>query len=227
MAAKKNTELFKDRITKSSRKEMTKELITAINTGNEAVHKLLFGSTDIDEYSNHGKYKKGMHEYCSKLSGDSFTEKRLCRCMYYKNSNHETECELCGYRERVKVTGDYQVIDYEVPAFYYGDGIGEIDLVISDGVDCYATEVKPYKNNKETLLRMIAEIMTYTDGYTEGVYKKAIAFFEKNCDDGSFTSQQREYDEKELETSELIKKADITVFRFEITGENEFRICRL
>ena len=227
MAAKKNTELFKDRITKSSRKEMTKELITAINTGNEAVHKLLFGSTDIDEYSNHGKYKKGRHEYCSKLSGDSFTEKRLCRCMYYKNSNHETECELCGYRERFKVTGDYQIIDYEVPAFYYGDGIGEIDLVISDGVDCYATEVKPYKNNKETLLRMIAEIMTYTDGYTEGVYKKAIAFFEKNCDDGSFTSQQREYDEKELETSDLIKKADITVFRFEIAGENEFRICRL
>ena len=133
MAAKKNTELFKDRITKSSRKEMTKALITAINTGNEAVHKLLFGSTDIDEYSNHGKYKKGMHEYCSKLSGDSFTEKRLCRCMYYKNSNHETECELCGYRERFKVTGDYQIIDYEVPAFYYGDGIGEIDLVISDG----------------------------------------------------------------------------------------------
>ena len=227
MAAKKNTELFKDRITKSSRKEMTKELITAINTGNEAVHKLLFGSTDIDEYSNHGKYKKGMHEYCSKLSGDSFTEKRLCRCMYYKNSNHETECELCGYRDRFKVTGDYQIIDYEVPAFYYGDGIGEIDLVISDGVNCYATEVKPYKNNKETLLRMIAEIMTYTDGYEEGIYKKAIAFFEKNCDDGSFTSQQREYDEKELETSELIKKADITVFRFEIAGENEFRICRL
>lgn len=227
MAAKKNTELFKDRITKSSRKEMTKELITAINTGNEAVHKLLFGSTDIDEYSNHGKYKKGMHEYCSKLGGDSFTEKRLCRCMYFKNSNYETECELCEYRDRFKVTGDYQIIDYEVPAFYYGDGIGEIDLVISDGVDCYATEVKPYKNNKETLLRMIAEIMTYTDGYTEGIYKKAIAFFEKNCDDGSFTSQQREYDEKELETSDLIKKADITVFRFEIAGENEFRICRL
>ena len=43
---------------------------------------------------------------------------------------------------------------------------------------------------KETLLRMIAEIMTYTDGYEEGVYKKAIAFFEKNCDDGSITSQQ-------------------------------------
>ena len=100
-------------------------------------------------------------------------------------------------------------------------------MVISDGADYYATEVKPYKNNKETLLRMIAEIMTYTDGYKEGVYKKPLHFFEKNCDDGSVTSQQREYDEKELETSELIKKADITVFRFEITGENEFRICRL
>lgn len=227
MATKKNINLFKDRITKSSRKEMARELITAIDTGNDAVHKLLFGSTDIDEYSNHGSYKKEMHEYCSKLDGDSFTEKRLCRCMYYKNSNYETECELCGYRNRFKVTGDYQIIDYEVPAFYYGDGIGEIDLVISDGVDCYATEVKPYKNNKETLLRMIAEIMTYTDGYEEGIYKKAIAFFEKNYDNGSFTSQQKEYDEKELEISELIRKAGITVFRFEIAGENEFRICRL
>lgn len=179
MATKKNISLFKDRITKSSRKEMARELITAIDTGSNAVHKLLFGSTDIDEYSNHGNYKKGMHDYCSKLSGDSFTEKRLCRCMYYKNSNHGTECEACGYRDRFKVIGDYQIIDYEVPAFYYGDEIGEIDLVISDGADYYATEVKPYKNNKETLLRMIAEIMTYTDGYKEGVYKKAIAFLKR------------------------------------------------
>lgn len=156
MATKKNISLFKDRITKSSRKEMARELITAIDTGSNAVHKLLFGSTDIDEYSNHGNYKKGMHDYCSKLSGDSFTEKRLCRCMYYKNSNHGTECEACGYRDRFKVIGDYQIIDYEVPAFYYGDGIGEIDLVISDGADYYATEVKPYKNNKETLLSKLA-----------------------------------------------------------------------
>ena len=103
MATKKNISLFKDRITKSSRKEMARELITAIDTGSNAVHKLLFGSTDIDEYSNHGNYKKGMHDYCSKLSGDSFTEKRLCRCMYYKNSNHGTECEACGYRDRFKV----------------------------------------------------------------------------------------------------------------------------
>lgn len=48
MAAKKNISLFKDRITKSSRKEMARELITAIDTGSNAVHKLLFGSTDID-----------------------------------------------------------------------------------------------------------------------------------------------------------------------------------
>ena len=32
MAAKKNISLFKDRITKSSRKEMARELITAIDT---------------------------------------------------------------------------------------------------------------------------------------------------------------------------------------------------
>lgn len=227
MAVKKDIRLFKDRITKTSRKEMARELITAIDTGNDAVHKLLFGSTAIDKYCNHGTYKKEMHNHCSKLRGESFTEKRLCRCLYYKNSNHETECEACGYREQFQVTGDYQIIDYEVPAFYYGAGIGKIDLVISDGVYNYATEVKPYKNNKETLLRMIAEIMTYTDGYKDGVYKKAIAFFESNCDDGSITSQQKEYEEKEIEISELIKKADITVFRFELVGENKFRICRL
>lgn len=222
-----NKNLFKDRINKSSRKEMAKELITAIDAGNDSVHKLLFGSTSIDEYSKHGSYKQGMHDYCSKLTGNSFTEKRLCRCMYYKNSTYQTECGVCGYQNRFKVTGDYQIIDYEVPAFYYGDGIGEIDLIISDGVDRYATEVKPYKNNEETLLRMVAEIMTYTDGYEEGVYKKAIAFFEKNYEDGSFTSQQKEYDAKESEIIELILKADITVFRFEIAGEREFRICRL
>ena len=61
----------------------------------------------------------------------------------------------------------------------------------------------------------------------KGFTKRPLHFFEKNCDDGSITSQQKGYDEKELEISELIKKAGITVFRFEIAGENEFRICRL
>ena len=110
----------------------------------------------IDEYSNHGNYKKGMHDYCSKLSGDSFTEKRLCRCMYYKNSNHGTECEACGYRDRFKVIGDYQITDYEVPAFYYGDGIGEIDLVISDGADYYTAGKNHIRIIKKPCFVMIA-----------------------------------------------------------------------
>ena len=56
---------------------------------------------------------------------------------------------------------------------------------------------------------------------SRGIFTAALAFvFCAN-------SFSLEVDEKELETSELIKKADITVFRFEIAGENEFRICRL
>lgn len=86
------------------------------------------------------------------------------------------ECQKCDfpYEYRHDVIGDYFIADYEVPAFYYGDGIGEIDMVISDGKTQYATEVKPFKGNKETLLRMIAEIMTYTIGYPVGKYERAI-----------------------------------------------------
>lgn len=228
MSGKKNVNLFKDRINKSNCKEMAKELITAVDAGDDAVHRLLFGLTDIDEYSNHGSYKKEeMHNHCTKLAGSRFTEKRLCRCLYYKNNTYPTSCETCDYKDRFDVIGDYQIIDYEVPAFYYGDGIGEIDLMISDGENAFATEVKPYKNNNETLLRMIAEIMTYTSGYPDGTYKKAIAYFEKNYTDGSFTAQQKEFEKKKPEISELIEKADITVFRFEIEGDRKLKICKL
>ena len=65
-----------------------------------------------------------------------------------------------------------------MPAAFCGRSIGEIDLVLKQGDILYATEVKPYKGNKETLLRMVAEILTYTAGDTQNTYQKAIAFFE-------------------------------------------------
>ena len=117
--------------------------------------------------------------------------------------------------------------DYEVPAFYYGDGIGEIDLMISKDNVCYATEVKPYKGNHETLLRMLAEIMTYTEGYPSGRYKKAIAFFKKNRDNGEKTAQQKEYESADPALLALLEKADITVFRLEEVGEKTYQICKL
>ena len=147
--------------------------------------------------------------------------------MYYLNSTHSKKCEKCAFLDRFEVIGDYRITDYEVPAFYYGDGIGEIDLVISKDDIHYATEVKPYKGNKETLLRMIAEIMTYTEGYPMGHYKKAIAFFEKNRDDGEKTAQQKEYESADPALLALLKKADITVFRFEEADRSSYQICKL
>ena len=107
--------------------------------------------------------------------------------------------------------------DYEVPAYFYGKGIGEIDLIISDGKTQYATELKPYQGNEETLLRMIAEIMTYTIGFPSGKYAKAIAFFEG-------TKQAAEFEETIPEIRELLTKADITVFCFEKAGGKTYRI---
>lgn len=230
MSKKANLHLFKERITLTNYETLIKELSDAMDSGTEVLTELLFGTKTPDLYSNHGTYQCGQHNRCSGLSfskNRNFTEKRLCKCLFYRNENYPMACEKCGFPERFKVMGDYSIVDYEVPAFYYGDGIGEIDLVISDGEVCYATEVKPYKGNKETLLRMIAEIMTYTEGYPVGTYKKAIAFFEKNRDDGEKTAQQKEYEVAKSTFFALLKKADITVFRFEEVGEKAYQICKL
>lgn len=227
MGRKRNLHLFKERITLSNYDTSTKELLDAVNGGEGSLRKLLFDTEMPDEYSKHGKYKEGQHNQCSGLKGDRFTEKRLCKCMYYQSSNATTKCEQCDFKNRFDVVGKYKIVDYEVPAYYFGDGIGEIDLIIGDGEFRYATEIKPYKNNNETLLRMIAEIMTYTEGYPKGTYKKAIAFFEKNSENGESTVQQKEYEKENPLIRELLNKADITVFRFERIDEKRYEICKL
>jgi hypothetical protein len=227
MGNKTNQYLFKDRITRSEYRILAEELIYALNRGPEELKKLLFDSDIQEQYSFHGKFREGHHNQCLGLNGERFTEKRLCKCMYYYNSNYKTKCAQCDFKDRFGIVGEYKISDYEVPAFYYGDGIGEIDLIISDGNIRYATEVKPYKNNDETLLRMISEILTYTAGFPIGTYQKAIAFFEKNPDDGKKTFQQKEYEKMNPQISELLDKAHITVFRFEETNDKGYRICKL
>ena len=225
MSRKGNKHLFKERITKRDYSALITELSQAIDGGEEALTRLLFGTESPKRYA--GSYEMGQHNGCSGLSTDAFTEKRLCKCMYYLNRGYSRNCSQCKFENRFYITGDYQITDYEVPAFYDGDGIGEIDLILTgDGMD-YATEVKPYKNNRETLLRMIAEIMTYTHGSQEPNRKKAIAFFDKNRQTGEKTWQQMEYETAGPELLNLLKKAEITVFRFEEAGEKEYRICKL
>ena len=217
----RNEHLFKKCITKSDYPTLIDELYTAIDAGQNALKVLLLGSSSPDLYAAHGTYSEGQHNHCDGLKGDSFTEKRLCKCLYYRNSPYKKKCETCEFTtDQYNLMGNYKIKDYEIPAFYYGDEIGEIDLVICGENITYATEVKPYKGNSETLLRMVAEIMTYTLGYPEGKYEKAIAFFE-----GS--EQDKEYESISPKLQFLMAKANITVFRFEKCGNKAYKICKL
>ena len=214
--------LFKDKITKKEYTVLAKELLNAIEMGEDALKKVLIGCENPELYSSHGTYQEGGHNRCSRLKGNRITEKRFCKCLYYRNGKYHNpeECRECDFKDRFNIIGNYRITDYEVPAYFYGKGIGEIDLIISDGKTQHATELKPYEGNEETLLRMIAEIMTYTIGYPEGKYVKAIAFFQG-------TKQNDEFEKAAPEIKELLAKANITVFRFEKTGEKAYKICRL
>lgn len=222
-------ELFKDRAgSKRDRDVLARELLAAVGQGSEAVKKLLFGGAKPELYSDHGSYRQGMHDHCDGLKNSRVTEKRICKCLYYRNGKYydPDACRRCGYAHegRFQIVGRYQITDYEVPAYYYGTGIGEIDLVVSDGETKYAVEVKPPEGNPETLLRMIAEIMTYTIGYPEGQYHKAIAFFE-----GTAQAQEFAGDAEKAGgvIKEILEKADIAVFCFKKAGGRTYELCKL
>lgn len=216
--------LFKDRITKSDYTALVAELIQAVEAGGDTLKLLLFGPKEPDFYTDHGSYKFGQHNRCGGLRGNSFTEKRLCKCLYYRNGEYHrpAECEKCDFQDRFDLVGRYRIVDYEVPAHYYALGVGGIDLIFtdSDGGGPYAAEAKPYRGNAETLLRMAAEILTYTFGYPTEKHQKAIIFFEG-------TAQDAEYDRADPAMRILLKKAGITVFRFEKRDAHTYEICKL
>lgn len=103
-------------------------------------------------------------------------EKRICKCMNYYKKKYEKNCDNCKIESKWNNIGDIEIIDYEVPMKYKYENVGGIDLILKvpNNNDLYATEVKP-KDNKETLVRMFAEILTYVIG---SEYKPAICFFE-------------------------------------------------
>ena len=144
--------LFKDKITKKEYTVLVKELLNAIDMGEDVLKKFLLGCENPALYSSHGTYQEEGHDHCGGLKGNRFTEKRFCKCLYYRNGKYynSEECRECDFADRFDITGNYRITDYEVPAYFYGKGIGEIDLIISDGKTQYATELKPYKGNEET-----------------------------------------------------------------------------
>lgn len=225
------SELFKERARiKSDCPKLAEKLKEALEQGETASRKLLLGSVEPPKY--HGSYKLGDHRKkdCDGVTGQGDREDQLCKCLFFYNLHGmDQHCRVlaerkhCVRSERFAVTGPYKIYDYQVPGYYNGDGVGEIDLVLTDGKAMYATEVKPPektddRENSETLLRMVAEILTYALD-TEG-YQKAIAFFEN-------TPQDDEYSALSPALEYILKKAEITVFRFEKRKGNTYEICKL
>lgn len=119
------------------------------------------------------------HEKCDMNAQKTsrLTEKRICRCMNYFNQNND-KCANCPIKKKYKnISNRFFIEDYEVPMEFITEKCGGIDLLIKDRKNnkVYAVEVKP-KDSSETLVRMIAEIFTYTTDCSQN-YKRAIAFF--------------------------------------------------
>ena len=143
--------------------------------GKRLLYKKLLGN-DYEKLLKHDKKGLQKHEYSHDIcnppppkKGRS-TEKRTCRCMNYYGKDAQ-KCGNCKLKKKWNNVGKFKVTDYEVPMTYVISEAGGIDLLI-DGK--YATEVKPEKS-RESLVRMIAEIFTYT---IDRKYEPAICFFE-------------------------------------------------
>ena len=126
------------------------------------------------------------HKKCG-FTSDSRTEKRLCHCLVlYGDEN--AECKTCPLKDNpffAKKIKNATMLEYEIAASNTkGDGIGGVDLLMEHDGKLYCTEFKPAWN-KESILRMATEIITYThildkekEAFVQryGEYEKAIMF---------------------------------------------------
>ena len=118
--------------------------------------------------------------YCGFLT-KGCTEKRWCRCLVNFSKQRNKNCDKCVLKSKyAKPIENANFIDFEVPASARGDDkIGEIDVILEYEGTQYCTEVKPSWNN-ESLLRMIAEIITYC--YVRKEERPMAIMFEKDSE---------------------------------------------
>ncbi len=138
------------------------------------------------------------------------TEKRICRCLcYYNKDSHIQKCSECDFTFKKKNIGSIHIVDYEVPTLFNTKGVGGIDWLLCNDQELIATEVKP-PDSTETLVRMIAEILTYKIGTA---YRPAICFFKHTKDKIKLSKQCQDYikikDTDEFHT--IVKKTKLKV----------------
>lgn len=234
------SEIFKERCLQKSYKTMLRlldELDEALQRKGEdeaGLKRLLFGTDTLKPYAGQSD-----HSVCEgfdqKKASKETREARIFKCLFFKNVDDDgiiRHCEDCAFRGKHDYTtqGEYKIVEYQVPAYYSngnGDigGIGEIDLVLQQGEDKFAVEVKPPHGNQDSLLRMIAEILTYTLGFPEGKYHKAIGFFKDSYQYQRYFESREKYKVVKERIDRILKDEKITVFCFE--RDEEKRVCKI
>ncbi len=222
---KKNKQvLLKDEITINQRNDnQYRENIIKLGNFIKKGEQNGFDDVFLDKSFITNKKHVDSHEMCgmnSEKDSSKLTEKRICRCMYYFNSNkrNDIQCNSCRLKKKYKnISNEYIITNAEVPTKRVINSCGGIDLIINDE---YAVEVKP-KNSTETLVRMITEIYTYTID-SEKNYKRAIAFFK-----GS--KQETDYYKYKEELNEILNNVSVFMFdeKEEVNGVVNFDIVKL
>lgn len=196
----RNKSMFKDKadINHRNKVDYTNNLAIladAVRGGRQVLRTLLMDG-NVETYSHSPD-----HTVCtySPEKSPRVTEKRLCRCIYFLNNSsvddqQKSKCAACKFPlSKLRLDGGYHIEDYEVasPCNKHSG----IDLIWSRSGELYAVEVKP-ANSTETILRMAAEILTYTLSLAEndkyGKAVPAICFYQKTSD-GKLSAQWREY----------------------------------
>jgi len=157
----------------------------------DALTTLLWGGLKPELY----EHQTGdSHKACSRGKNESneVKEPRICRCMRFYDAT-SPKCQTCTFpAKRANGIPAFQITDNEQPTRYKMDKLGGIDLVWQWRGTDYAVEVKP-PNSPETILRMAAEILTYT--WHDVRYTPAICFFKYKWERNEATGQYRSTEE--------------------------------
>lgn len=213
--------MFKEKARKKSDYDTNLcDLAQAIRSGEQATQTLLLGGSKTTYKHNPD------HSACSyDPTNDSpaETEKRLCRCIYFLNGSktepkQQKKCAACSFPySKYTLSGEYVIQDYEAAAPYNKHNGADLIWTAPDG-ETYAVEVKP-ADSTETILRMVAEILTYTlpaDGFPT-LGKPAVCFFKKTSK-GELSAQWQEYLDQENNDDFKTILSRVHVFYFTLEG---------